>query len=59
MTEPEPASDNFDGERESEKFIIQPYQFEPRVNTAEPDFSKNESRAGDEAMESDEGNTDP
>ena len=48
MTEPEPASDNFDGERESEKFIIQPYQFEPRVNSGEADHSENESRAGSE-----------
>ena len=58
MTEPGAASDNFDGERGSERFTIQPYQFEPRVNSDEAD-SDNESRSGDEAMESDVENTNP
>ena len=40
---------NFDDEQDIERFTIQPYQFEPRINSDEA-----ESLSGEEAMESDE-----
>ena len=33
MSEPGSSFDNFDDEHDSERFTIQPYQFEPRIST--------------------------
>lgn len=55
MSESGSASDNFDEEHDGEGFTIQPYQFEPRINSDEA-----ESLSGEEAnMESDEEHANP
>ena len=48
MSEAGFSLDNFDDERDSNRFTIQPYQFEPRINSDEA-----ESLSGEESMESD------
>ena len=50
MSEAGSSLDNFDDEQDSNRFTIQPYQFEPRINSDEA-----ESLSGEESMESDEG----
>lgn len=52
------AAHNFDEEREGQRFTIQPYQFEPRVNSDEA-VRDNESMSGEEAMGSEEENINP
>ena len=55
----EANSNTFDEEQDGQGFTIQPYQFEPRINSDAAD-TDNESRSGDEDMEgSEEENTDP
>ena len=54
MSEAGSSFDNFDDEQDSERFTIQPYQFEPRVNSDEA-----ESLSGEETMESDEEGANP
>ena len=54
MSEAGSSFDNFDDEQDSERFTIQPYQFEPRVNSDEA-----ESLSGEETMESDEEDANP
>ena len=55
----EANSNTFDEEQDGQGFTIQPYQFEPRINSDAVD-TDNESRSGDEDMEgSEEENTDP
>ena len=49
MSEAGPSLDNFDDEQDSNRFTIQPYQFEPRINSDEAG-----SLSGEESMESDE-----
>ena len=49
MSEAGSSFDNFDDEQDGERFTIQPYQFEPRINSDEA-----ESLSGEEAMESDQ-----
>ena len=46
--------DNFDDEQDAERFSIQPYQFEPRINSDEA-----ESLSGEESMESEEEGANP
>ena len=58
MSEFEASSNNFDGEQDGERFTIQPYQFEPRIDSDAAD-TDNESRSGDENMGSEEENTNP
>jgi len=45
---------NFDAEQDGERFTIQPYQFEPHINSDET-----ESLSGEEPMKSDEEGTNP
>ena len=54
MSEAGSSFDNFDDEQDSERLTIQPYQFEPRVNSDEA-----ESLSGQETMESDEEGANP
>lgn len=42
-------SNSFDGERDSERFTIQPYQFEPRIDSDEADSNPEEGVSGDES----------
>ena len=49
MSEAGSSFDNFDDEQDAERFSIQPYQFEPRINSDEA-----ESLSGEESMESEE-----
>lgn len=59
MSEIEVNSNNFDEEQDGQRFTIQPYQFEPRINSDAAD-TDNESRSGDEDMEgSEDENTNP
>ena len=59
MSEIDANSNNFDEEQDGPRFNIQPYQFEPRINSDTAD-TDNESRSGDEDMEGSEGeNTNP
>ena len=46
--------DNFNDEQDGQRFTIQPYQFEPRINSDEA-----ESLSGKELMESDEEGPNP
>ena len=48
MTESGSSSKNFDGEKDSERFTIQPYQFEPRRDSGEADSNPEEGISGDE-----------
>ena len=54
MSESGSSVDNFDDEQDGERFTIQPYQFEPRINSDEA-----ESLSGEEHMESDEEGANP
>jgi len=54
MSEAGSSFDNFDDEQDGERFTIQPYQFEPRINSDEA-----ESLSGEEPMESDEEGANP
>ena len=54
MSEAGSSLDNFDDEQDSNRFTIQPYQFEPRINSDEA-----ESPSGEESMESDEEGANP
>ena len=59
MSEIEVNSNNFDEEQDGQRFTIQPYQFEPRINLDAAD-TDNESRSSDEDMEgSEDENTNP
>ena len=58
MSEFEANSNNFDEEEDGQRFTIQPYQFEPRINSDAAD-TDNESRSGDENMGSEEEDTNP
>ena len=59
MSEIEANSNNFDEEQDGQRFNIQPYQFEPRINSDAAE-TVNESRSGDEDVEGSEGeNTNP
>ena len=58
MSEFEANSNNFDEEQDGQRVSIQPYQFEPRINSDAAD-TDNESRSGDENMGSEEENTNP
>ena len=49
MSEAGSSFDNFDDEQDAERFSIQPYQFEPRINSDEA-----ESLSGEESMKSEE-----
>ena len=48
MAESRSSSKNFDGEKDSERFTIQPYQFEPRRDSDEADSNPEEGISGDE-----------
>ena len=48
MAESGPSSKNFDGEKDSERFTIQPYQFESRRDSDEADSYPEEGISGDE-----------
>ena len=48
MAESGSSSKNFDGEKDSERFTIQPYQFEPRRDSDEADSNPEEGISGDE-----------
>ena len=48
MAESGSSSKNFDGEKDSERFTIQPYQFEPRRDADEADSNPEEGISGDE-----------
>ena len=54
MSEAGSSFDNFDDEQDSERLTIQPYQFEPHINSDEA-----ESLSGKEPMESDEEGANP
>ena len=59
MSEIEVNSNNFDEEQDDQSFTIQPYQFEPRINSDAADTDI-ESRSSDEDMEgSEDENTNP
>ena len=59
MSEIEVNFNNFDEEQDGQRFTIQPYQFEPHINSDATD-TDNESRSGDEDMEgSEDENTTP
>ena len=49
MSEAGSSLDNFDDEQDSNRFTIQPYQFEPLINSDEAG-----SLSSEESMESDE-----
>ena len=49
MSESGSSFDNFDDEHDGERFTIQQYHFEPRINSDET-----ESLSGEEHMKSDE-----
>ena len=48
MAESGSSSKNFDGEKDSERFTIQPYQFEPRRASDEADSNPEEGISLDE-----------
>jgi len=54
MSEADSSLDNFDNEQDSQRFTIQPYQFEPRISS-----DGAESLSGEEPMESDEKGANP
>ena len=54
MSEAGSSFDNFDDEQDAERFSIQPYQFELRINSDEA-----ESLSGKESMESEEEGANP
>ena len=59
MFEIEANSNNFDEEQDGQRFTIQPYQFEPCINSDAAD-TDNESRSGEADMEgSEDENTNP
>ena len=59
MSEIEANSNNFDEEQDGQRFTIQPYQFEPRINL-DAAHTDSESRSGNEDMEgSEDENTNP
>ena len=59
MSEIEVNSNNFDEEQDGQRFTIEPYQFEPCINSDAAD-TDNESRSGDEDMQGGEDeNTNP
>ena len=49
MAESGSSSKNFDGENDSERFTIQPYQFEPRIDSDEAESNPEEGMSGDES----------
>ena len=54
MSEAGSSLDNFNDEQDRNRFTIQPYQFETRINSDEA-----ESLSGEESMESDEEGANP
>ena len=51
MSEAGSSFDYFDDQQDGERFSIQPYQFEPRINADEAEFL---SLPGEEATDNDE-----
>ena len=49
MAESGSSLKNFDGENDGERFTIQPYQFEPRIDSDEADSNPEEGMSGDES----------
>ena len=54
MSEAGSSHDNFNDEQDTNRFTIQPYQFEPCINSDEA-----ESLSGEESMKSDEEGANP
>ena len=59
MSEPGLVSDNFDGQQDDQRSAIQPYQFEPRVNSNEGDRNTESPLSSDESMGSEDENANP
>ena len=49
MAESGSSSKNFDGENDGERFTIQSYEFEPRIDSDEDDSNPEEGMSGDES----------
>ena len=59
MSDPGLVSDNFDVQEDDQRSAIQPYQFEPRVNSNEGDRSTESPLSSDESMGSEDENANP